>query len=72
MHGSQGLQIVHSEFANQETTGLADEAWRFHKKQMIKLALMILDDFSTVSSRTEGEGSAPQPTRIMAQDYDKT
>jgi len=33
---------------------------------MIKLALMILDDFSTVSSRTEGEGSAPQPTRIMA------
>ena len=43
MHGSQVLQIVHGEFADQETTGLADEAWRFHKKQMIKLTLTILD-----------------------------
>ena len=43
MHGSQGLQIVHGEFADQETTGLADEAGRLHKKQMIKLVVTILD-----------------------------
>jgi len=49
MHGSQRLQIFHSEFADQEPTGLADEAWQLHKKQMIKLALMILDDFGLPS-----------------------
>jgi hypothetical protein len=49
MHGGQRFQIVHGKFAHQETTGLADEAGRlhkegrFHKKEIIKLALAILD-----------------------------
>jgi len=44
MHGSQRLKIVHREFADQESTGLADKAGSFHKKEMIKPATMILDD----------------------------
>src|SRR5215467_914493 len=44
MHGSQGFQIVHSEFADAESTGLADKAGSFHKKEIIKQTLMILND----------------------------